>query len=100
MTWSTLSVELSRRVDLETPVVHLQGGVGRIPELMVEGLVERGGRIEYKANVRKILTEAGPDGQERAVGVQLADGRVYRCAGQARGAGGGVPSDLCHFGRM
>lgn len=56
----------------------LQGGVGRIPELMVEGLVEQGGRIEYKANVREILVE-GEGEEARAVGVRLADGRVYRC---------------------
>lgn len=50
------------------------GGVGRIPELMAEGIEERGGHVEYKANVKKILV----DGDGKAYGVQLADGRVIR----------------------
>lgn len=33
----------------------------------------------YKANVKRIVTEKQGD-QVRAVGVELADGRVYRCA--------------------
>lgn len=54
-----------------------QGGVGRIAEELVAGLQEHGGAIEYKANVREILTEGdGPD--MRATGVRLADGRVFR----------------------
>lgn len=48
------------------------GGVGRIPETMAEGIIEKGGHIEYKANVKKILTDNG-----RAVGVELADGRKF-----------------------
>lgn len=50
-----------------------KGGVGRIAEKLVEGLETAGGKIQYKARVTKILTENG-----RAVGVQLADGKVYR----------------------
>lgn len=50
------------------------GGVGRIPELMVEGIEEKGGHVEYKAHVRKILVNE--DG--KAYGVQLADGRIIR----------------------
>jgi len=46
------------------------GGVGRIPELMAQGIEERGGQVVYKANVKKILVEHG-----QAKGVQLADGR-------------------------
>ena len=50
------------------------GGVGRIPELMAEGIQELGGDVEYKANVKKILVNE----EGRANGVQLADGRcVY-----------------------
>ncbi len=56
----------------------VQGGVGAIPELMAEGIVEHGGRIEYKANVKQILLE-GEGENARATGVRLADGRVYRC---------------------
>ena len=32
----------------------------------------------YKANVKQIVMEPGPDGRERAVGVSLADGRRFR----------------------
>lgn len=50
-----------------------KGGVGQIAQKLVEGLEKAGGQIQYKARVKKILTEQG-----KAVGVQLADGRVYR----------------------
>jgi len=50
-----------------------KGGVGQIAQKLVEGLEKTGGKIQYKAKVTKILTEHG-----RAVGVQLADGNVYR----------------------
>ena len=50
-----------------------KGGVGQIAQKLVEGLEKAGGKIQYKARVRKILTE-----NNRAVGVQLADGKVYR----------------------
>eukprot|EP00887_Chlorella_sp_A99_P000482 scaffold17.g482.t1 len=53
------------------------GGVGIIPERMARGLQEHGGRVEYKANVKEILVE-GEGEAARAVGVRLADGRVYR----------------------
>lgn len=42
-----------------------------------EGIEAAGGRIEYKANAQRIVTEGQGDSQ-RAVGVQLNDGRVYR----------------------
>jgi prolycopene isomerase len=52
---------------------------------MAAGIVERGGRVVYKANVKEIVTErvAGGEGGEegggvRATGVRLADGRVFR----------------------
>ena len=50
------------------------GGVGRIPELMAEGIEEHGGRVEYKANVKKILV----NGNGKAYGVQMADGKIIR----------------------
>ncbi|HEY9670600.1 MAG TPA: carotenoid isomerase [Waterburya sp.] len=50
-----------------------KGGVGQIAQKLVEGLEKAGGQIQYKARVKKILTEQG-----KAVGVQLADGKVYR----------------------
>lgn len=34
-----------------------RGGVGRIPRAMADGITERGGRIEFKANVKEIITE-------------------------------------------
>lgn len=53
------------------------GGVGRIPESMAEGIRERGGAVEFKANVKEIIVE-GEGEQSKAVGVRLADGREYR----------------------
>jgi prolycopene isomerase len=50
-----------------------KGGVGQIAQKLVEGLEKAGSKIQYQARVTKILTEKG-----RAVGVQLADGKVYR----------------------
>ncbi|KAI5074482.1 hypothetical protein GOP47_0010443 [Adiantum capillus-veneris] len=47
-----------------------KGGVGGIPRQLAEGLIERGGEIQYKANVKKILTKDG-----KAVGVKLASGQ-------------------------
>ncbi|MDZ8185471.1 MAG: carotene isomerase [Nostoc sp. ChiSLP02] len=54
-------------------VNYPKGGVGQIAQKLVEGLEKAGGQIMYQARVRKILIE---DGQ--AVGVQLANGKVYR----------------------
>jgi prolycopene isomerase len=48
------------------------GGVGKIAQKLVEGLEKTGGKIEYKARVTKIITE-----QSQAVGVQLANGKIY-----------------------
>lgn len=50
-----------------------KGGVGQIALKLAEGLEKAGGEIYYKARVTEILVEKG-----RAVGVQLADGRVFR----------------------
>ncbi|MBW4471884.1 MAG: carotene isomerase [Stenomitos rutilans HA7619-LM2] len=49
-----------------------KGGVGQIAQKLVEGLEKCGGHIQYKARVTKILQENG-----RAVGVQLASGKIY-----------------------
>ena len=57
------------------------GGVGRIPESITDGIRELGSAVEFKANVKEIvLEEEGGEGrnEKRAVGVRLADGRVYR----------------------
>ncbi len=50
-----------------------KGGVGQIAQKLVEGLEKAGGQIQYKARVTKIVTEKG-----KAVGVQLAEGKVYQ----------------------
>lgn len=49
-----------------------KGGVGQIPQKLVEGLEKAGGEIHYKARVTKILLEKG-----KAVGVQLANGQQF-----------------------
>ena len=54
-------------------IKYPKGGVGQIAQKLVEGLEKAGGQIQYGARVRKILKENG-----RAVGVQLASGKVYR----------------------
>jgi prolycopene isomerase len=50
-----------------------KGGVGQIAQKLVEGLEKAGSQIQYKARVTKIVTEKG-----RAVGVQMANGDIYR----------------------
>ncbi|MBP0017440.1 MAG: carotene isomerase [Cyanobacteria bacterium SBLK] len=50
-----------------------KGGVGQIALKLVEGLEKKGGRVQYKARVTKIVTENG-----RAIGVKLANGKEYR----------------------
>ncbi|MBW4563206.1 MAG: carotene isomerase [Mojavia pulchra JT2-VF2] len=54
-------------------VNYPKGGVGRIAQTLVAGLEKAGGQIQYQARVTKIITERG-----QAVGVQLANGKVYR----------------------
>ncbi|WP_414564742.1 MULTISPECIES: carotenoid isomerase [unclassified Anabaena] len=54
-------------------VNYPKGGVGQIAQKLVEGLEKAGGKIQYQARVTKIITEQG-----RAVGVQLANGKIYR----------------------
>ncbi|GMH35734.1 hypothetical protein BSKO_03602 [Bryopsis sp. KO-2023] len=83
--WSTVSADLTPLINagmvfcdrhfggINYPV----GGVGKIAQNMAEGIVENGGDLMYKANVSKIITEG--EGEEmKAVGVQLADGKVFR----------------------
>ncbi len=50
-----------------------KGGVGQIAQKLVAGLEKTGGEIQYQARVTKIITE-----NNRAVGVQLASGKVYK----------------------
>jgi prolycopene isomerase len=53
-------------------VNYPKGGVGQIAQKLVTGLEKAGGQIQYKARVSKIILEQG-----RAVGVQLANNKVY-----------------------
>ncbi|MBW4478234.1 MAG: carotene isomerase [Tolypothrix brevis GSE-NOS-MK-07-07A] len=53
-------------------VNYPKGGVGQIAQKLVEGLKKAGGEIHYQARVTKIITE-----NQRAVGVQLANGKIY-----------------------
>ncbi|KAJ0974148.1 hypothetical protein J5N97_016113 [Dioscorea zingiberensis] len=48
------------------------GGVGGIAKALANGLVEKGSKILYKANVTNIVLENG-----KAVGVRLSDGREF-----------------------
>ncbi|MBW4666122.1 MAG: carotene isomerase [Cyanomargarita calcarea GSE-NOS-MK-12-04C] len=53
-------------------VNYPKGGVGQIAQKLVDGLVKAGGEIQYQARVTKIIIQKG-----RAVGVQLASGKIY-----------------------
>lgn len=48
-----------------------KGGVGQIAQKLVDGLEKAGGQIQYKARVKKIITEKG-----KAIGVELANGKA------------------------
>ncbi|XP_058085296.1 prolycopene isomerase, chloroplastic [Magnolia sinica] len=48
------------------------GGVGGIAKALAKGLVDKGSKILYKANVTNIILEHG-----KAVGVRLSDGRKF-----------------------
>lgn len=48
------------------------GGVGGIAKALAKGLVDKGSKILYKANVTNIILENG-----KAVGVRLSDGREF-----------------------
>jgi prolycopene isomerase len=50
-----------------------KGGVGQIAQKLVEGLEKAGSQIRYKARVTEIICQ-----ENRAVGVKLASGEVYR----------------------
>jgi len=50
-----------------------KGGVGQIAQKLVEGLEKAGSHIQYRSRVTEIVMEG-----DRAVGVWLASGEVYR----------------------
>lgn len=79
--WSTVAADL-------TPIINAgmvfcdrhygginypKGGVGRIAEELTSGIQERGGVVEFRANVERVVVEGG-----KAVGVRLGDGREFR----------------------
>lgn len=54
-------------------VNYPKGGVGKIAEALVTGLISHGGEIRYRARVTQIIKEQG-----KAVGVRLANGCELR----------------------
>ncbi|BAY90360.1 MULTISPECIES: carotenoid isomerase [unclassified Tolypothrix] len=54
-------------------VNYPKGGVGKIAQALATGLEKTGGKIQYQAKVKRILTERG-----KAVGVELVNGQIYR----------------------
>jgi prolycopene isomerase len=79
--WSVVPAELTPMINAGMVfsdrhyggVNYPKGGVGQIAQKLVEGLVKAGGQIQYQARVSKIIIE-----NQRAVGVKLANGQVYR----------------------
>ncbi|HYW22370.1 MAG TPA: carotenoid isomerase [Nodularia sp. (in: cyanobacteria)] len=79
--WSVVSADMTPMINAGMVfsdrhyggVNYPKGGVGQIAQKLVEGLETSGGKIEYQARVTKIITEQG-----KAVGVQLANGKLYR----------------------
>src|SRR5262249_6695113 len=49
------------------------GGSGRLADVLVEAVKERGGQVWFKTSVTKIMVEHG-----RATGIELPDGRSVR----------------------
>lgn len=78
--WSVVSAEMTPMINAGMVfsdrhyggINYPQGGVGKIAEKLVAGLEKKGGKIQYGARVIKIITQQG-----QAVGVQLANGKIY-----------------------
>ena len=83
--WSTVKAEMTPMINAGMVfcdrhyggVNYPRGGVGRLAELVSEGIEEAGGRMVYKANVKEIVT-AGSGEEQVATGVRLASGEVIR----------------------
>ena len=79
--WSVVPAELTPMINAGMVfsdrhyggINYPKGGVGQIAQKLVEGLEKAGGQIQYQTRVTKVLTE-----NNRAVGVQLASGQIYR----------------------
>ena len=78
--WSVVSADMTPMINAGMVfsdrhyggVNYPKGGVGQIAQKLVQGLEKAGGKIEYQARVTKIITAQG-----KAVGVQLANGKIY-----------------------
>mmetsp|Transcript_7876 Transcript_7876/g.22496 ORF Transcript_7876/g.22496 Transcript_7876/m.22496 type:complete len:623 (+) Transcript_7876:195-2063(+) len=83
--WSTVKAQLTPMINAGMVfcdrhyggVNYPKGGVGRLAELLAEGVEDLGGRVVYRANVKEIVTEE-EGGEQRAVGVRLANGKIIR----------------------
>ena len=79
--WSVVPAELTPMINAGMVfsdrhyggINYPKGGVGQIAQKLVTGLEKAGGEIHYKSRVKKIITEQG-----RAVGVELASGKIFR----------------------
>lgn len=60
--------------------VYPLGGGGSLPRALLKQLKAHGGTIKMSTPVQRILTETGADGRQRAVGVELPDGKQVRAA--------------------
>lgn len=58
--------------------VYPLGGGGALPRALLKQLKAHGGSIKLRTPVQRILTEVGPTGRRRAVGVALPDGTEVR----------------------
>ncbi|HIK37894.1 MAG: carotene isomerase [Geminocystis sp.] len=78
--WSTVPADLTPMINAGMVfsdrhyggINYPKGGVGKIAEKLVEGLIKHGGEIQYGARVSEILVQYG-----QAVGVRLANGKEY-----------------------
>lgn len=83
--WSTVKADLTPMINAGMVfcdrhfggVNYPEGGVGRLAELLAEGIEDNGGRVVYKANVKGIHTE-GEGSEKKAVGVRLANGKIVQ----------------------
>ena len=57
---------------------YLRGSFGRLIDALVAAITVRGGTLTLDAPVERVLVEATPEGESRAVGVRLRDGRELR----------------------
>lgn len=84
--WSTVSADFTPLINAGMVfcdrhfggINYPKGGVGQIAVNLADGFEEMGGKILYRANVKRIVTRQMSDGNQKAVAVELADGRTFR----------------------